>query len=188
MPADTWSVVTVTYNSSATLQRFWDEDRPAEVEWIVVDNGSTDDSVAVARRLGARVVALGRNVGFSAANNIGLADAEGKYTAFLNPDVRARWQDLPALAQAIDHFGGLVSPQLVNGDGSLQPNGRGAPMLLSKVIHRLAPERQSDGYQIVAADDQTKYAFWLMGAAVMGRTDTLRTLRGWSERVCPEFG
>ena len=41
-------------------------------EILVVDNGSTDDSVALAERAGARVLQLNRNLGFAAAVNRGI--------------------------------------------------------------------------------------------------------------------
>ena len=40
------------------------------IEIIVVDNNSKDDSIEIARELGATVIALSSNVGFSKANNI----------------------------------------------------------------------------------------------------------------------
>ncbi|WP_033106246.1 glycosyltransferase, partial [Microbacterium profundi] len=177
-----WSLITVTYNSATTLRRFWSGDRPREVEWIVVDNGSTDDSVQVARALGAQVIELSENLGFSAANNRGLKVARGSYIAFLNPDVRGKWSDLDELAKTIDAHGGLVSPQLMNADGSLQPNGRGAPLLMHKALHRLLPQRQDNGYLITAGLSEERYVFWLMGAAIMGSADVIRQLRGWNER------
>ena len=83
------SLVTVTFNSAATLRHFW-ADWPREAcEWIVVDNCSTDDSVAVAESLGACVLRLSENVGFSAANNVGARMATGDVLGFLNPDVTA---------------------------------------------------------------------------------------------------
>jgi GT2 family glycosyltransferase len=55
---------------------------------IVVDNGSADGSVEEARRLGAEVVALPRNVGFAAAVNRGVESAAGsEWVAILNNDV-----------------------------------------------------------------------------------------------------
>lgn len=148
----------------------------------MVDNGSSDDSVHAARELGASVIELGRNLGFSAANNEGLRMASGTYIAFVNPDVRGTWDDLGLLGRAIDHHGGLVSPQLVNEDGSLQPNGRGAPLLAHKVLHRLVPSRRENGYQVIANHLESKYVFWLMGAVVLGEARVLRELGGWDER------
>lgn len=58
---------------------------PAEV--VVADDGSEDDSRQVAARLGARVVALGRNVGFAAAVNCGVREVRTSWVAVLNNDV-----------------------------------------------------------------------------------------------------
>jgi glycosyltransferase involved in cell wall biosynthesis len=57
---------------------------PAEV--IVVDDGSRDDSAAVAERLGARVIRHERNQGVSAARNTALEAATGEWVAFLDTD------------------------------------------------------------------------------------------------------
>ncbi len=61
-------------------------------EVIVVDNGSSDDSVRLAQEKGTRVVALDRNLGFAAAVNRGIAAAlDGPqppaWIAILNNDV-----------------------------------------------------------------------------------------------------
>jgi GT2 family glycosyltransferase len=54
---------------------------------VVVDNGSTDDSVAVAERAGAKVVRLERNLGFATAVNRGIAATDAEWIALLNNDV-----------------------------------------------------------------------------------------------------
>jgi len=54
---------------------------------IVVDNGSADDSVAVAQRAGADVIQLGANTGFSHAVNLGIQSARTEWIAILNNDV-----------------------------------------------------------------------------------------------------
>ncbi len=54
---------------------------------IVVDNGSTDDSVQVAVRTGAKVISLGQNRGFAAAVNRGIQEASAEWVGILNNDV-----------------------------------------------------------------------------------------------------
>jgi GT2 family glycosyltransferase len=54
---------------------------------IVVDNGSGDDSLAVARNFGAETIDLGKNTGFSHAVNCGIRSAGGGWIAILNNDV-----------------------------------------------------------------------------------------------------
>ena len=56
-------------------------------EIIVVDNGSADDSADVAERAGAKVLRLGRNMGFAAAVNRGIEAARTDWVAILNNDV-----------------------------------------------------------------------------------------------------
>ncbi|MGD8376527.1 MAG: glycosyltransferase family 2 protein [Acidobacteriota bacterium] len=84
------SVVIVTWNSSrwigeclASLRE--QLLRPEEV--IVVDNGSRDGTVSIARGGGAEVRETGGNLGFCRASNLGYAAARGGSVLFLNPDV-----------------------------------------------------------------------------------------------------
>jgi len=56
------------------------------LETIVVDNGSTDDSVAVAQSYGCRVISNPENAGFCVASNQGFRIAKGQYVFLLNND------------------------------------------------------------------------------------------------------
>ena len=55
-------------------------------EILVVDDGSTDDSVAIAKRSGARVLSTGGQSGPSTARNLGARAAGTPYVAFLDAD------------------------------------------------------------------------------------------------------
>lgn len=59
----------------------------ADLEVVVVDNGSQDDSVALAELYGARVIQLASNEGVSRALNRGIEAARGEWIALLNNDV-----------------------------------------------------------------------------------------------------
>ena len=177
-----WTLITVTHNSAEALHRHWARGVPQDIEWIVVDNASTDDTVRVARQLGALVVPLAQNLGFATANNRGLAQANGNYIGFVNPDVTVEFNDLEKLRESIELSGGLLSPQLMNTDGSLQPNGRGLPTPYAKVRNRVARLRsKDDGYRIVVENENLVFVSWLTGAVVCGAIETLRELRGWNE-------
>ena len=67
---------------------------------IVVDNGSTDDSAAVARAGGARVVHEPRR-GFGAACFAGLRAAEADVVAFMDCDGSLDGRDLTRVAQPV---------------------------------------------------------------------------------------
>jgi GT2 family glycosyltransferase len=70
-------------------------------ETIVVDNGSTDGAPELARSRGARVIAMGRNAGFAAAVNRGIAEARGEWLAVLNSDVELAPDYFFRLGQAL---------------------------------------------------------------------------------------
>lgn len=68
------------------LENLKQQQRPFD-EVIVVDNGSADDSVAVAERARAHVLQLERNFGFAVAVNRGIESATSDWIAILNNDV-----------------------------------------------------------------------------------------------------
>jgi GT2 family glycosyltransferase len=81
------AIVVVTFDSAEVLGDCLDavgERRPADI--VVVDNGSSDDSVVVARSRGVRVVLNAENLGFARAANAGAAAATAPLLCFLNPD------------------------------------------------------------------------------------------------------
>ena len=66
------------------LKSIFEQSLPPD-EVIVVDDGSTDGSAAIARDLGARVISQ-PNAGAPAAKNVGIAAATGQLIAFLDSD------------------------------------------------------------------------------------------------------
>lgn len=90
---DLISVVMPCYNGAARLRAAVDSvfaQTYSAVELVVVNDGSTDDSAAVLDELAARHPRLHAvhqpNRGPGAARNRGLAEASGKYVAFLDAD------------------------------------------------------------------------------------------------------
>lgn len=132
------AVVVVTYNSAALLPDLVASlDRGMEgLEWelIVVDNASSDDTVARTRALApsAKVVQTGGNRGYSAGINAGV-EAAGPHDAVLvlNPDVRLAPGCAEVLWQALQEPGvGVAVPRLTGRDGELIWSLRREPTLL----------------------------------------------------------
>lgn len=103
----TVSVIVVNLNGRALLGDCLDsiaaqEYPPAQVQVILVDNGSTDDSVPFVRKAfpEARIVQAGRNLGFAAGSNLGARTATGDYLALLNNDAQAAPGWLHAMVRA----------------------------------------------------------------------------------------
>lgn len=90
----------------------------------VVDNGSSDDSVAMLKRefKWVEVEILPENLGFAAGNNVALAQAKTPYVMLLNSDVEATSQThLDVLVDFMEQHPeiGVVTPQVVLPDGQL---------------------------------------------------------------------
>jgi GT2 family glycosyltransferase len=95
-------------------------------ETIVIDNGSSDETAALLRRVdGVNVIRSGTNLGFTVAANLGAANARGEFLLFLNNDAEllpGAVASLVAAATAIPGVG-AVGGKLVFPDGRLQEAG-----------------------------------------------------------------
>lgn len=111
------SVVIPVHNSAKTLRQCLEHLRRSTVsdyECIVVDDGSTDDSPAVAAEFGATVLNTGKRSGPAFARNLGARKAEGKILFFIDADVcvypntldrvLANFNQDPALAAVIGSY------------------------------------------------------------------------------------
>jgi glycosyltransferase involved in cell wall biosynthesis len=116
------SVVIPAYNAEAFLAEALEsartQTRPA-AEIIVVDNGSTDASSAIAQNAAARVIRLERP-GVSAARNAGIRAASQPWIAFLDADdvwdpdkLALQWQAVEACSQI-----GIVSTDFTEFDST----------------------------------------------------------------------
>jgi len=101
-------------------------------EIIVVDNNSTDDSVAMiqSRFPQVKLIANNENTGFPKGNNIGVAAAKGKYICILNPDTvvaEDTFEKVLAFAETNNNLG-IVGVKLIDGTGKFLPESkRGIP-------------------------------------------------------------
>src|SRR5688572_6482931 len=83
------SVIIPTHSRPHLLRRAVESARAAgtDLEVIVVDDASTDQTAEVCRELpGIKYVRVDRNQGVAGARNLGLMHAQGEYIAFLDDD------------------------------------------------------------------------------------------------------
>ncbi|MFL5898108.1 MAG: glycosyltransferase family 2 protein [Solirubrobacterales bacterium] len=110
---------------AGVLRALADQTRPAEV--VLVDNGSEDDSIELARRElpDARVVELGENLGFGRAINRAVAEVPGDPLILLNndavPEPRFVEALLEGLGEGVDAVAGVLlqerAPELIDSAG-----------------------------------------------------------------------
>lgn len=136
-PAAVLSILIVNWNSGDYLLRclaeLYAHPPTARFDVVVVDNASSDGSVARVSAAFPQVVCLASevNLGFARANNRAAALAQGRYLLLLNPDTLVAAGTIDYLLHYLEahpHVG-AVGPRLLNADGTLQLSVERLPSL-----------------------------------------------------------
>lgn len=163
------------------------------VQTIVVDNASVDDSVGMVRQKypDVKVVASQENMGFSAGNNQGVAQATGLYVLFLNSDTRVSEQSLVQPLNYLEQHPetGALTVRLIYANGQRDPdNHRGFPTPWNALCHfsglgKLFPHtpRFNGYFQSYANFEETHPVDVIAGSFMMMPLALCRELGGWDE-------
>lgn len=189
------SVIVVTFNSAADIERclrsIVDHPPRRAIEIIVVDNGSTDDTVA--RALGASplvvVDAAPTNLGFGAANNRAARRATGRVLVFLNPDAIVTPGVIDRLCDTLDDDPTVtaVGPRLVDDAGRAELSFGAVPSPLAEWRQKRLVQGSARGdTQIARAVErmtsESKDVDWVSGACLACRAEDFRRVGGFDER------
>ncbi|MCA9943024.1 MAG: glycosyltransferase family 2 protein [Anaerolineales bacterium] len=194
----TLSIVIVNYNTRQLLDDclasiFAAEEPAGGLEIIVVDNASSDGSQAMVREKypSVQLIASEVNRGFSAANNLGVAVANGRTILFLNSDTRVAPN---ALAEPVAYLlanpgVGALTVRLVYPSGERDPdNHRGFPTPWNAICHfsglsKIFPANpRFNGYfQSYADMSQTHPVDVIAGSYMLMPMALCRELGGWDE-------
>ncbi len=192
------SVIVVSHNTRELLRRcLASVERSVagdgvEAEIIVVDNASTDGTLAMVRAEfpAVRLIESGGNRGFAAGNNLGLARARGRALLLLNPDTEVEDGAIGTLLGVLeaDPALGVVGPALRYPDGSPQESRRRAPgpltpFLESTLVQQYWPRnRVLDRYYVAdRPGDRRQDVDWLTGACLLVRRRAVERAGGLDE-------
>jgi N-acetylglucosaminyl-diphospho-decaprenol L-rhamnosyltransferase len=159
------AVVVVAYDSAAVLPGLLaslpEGMAPLSWELVVVDNGSTDGGPDLVSSLApaARVVRTGRNGGYAAGINAGVAAAAPHDAVLvLNPDVRLAPGCAATLLRVLDEPGtGIAVPRLRDGQGRLIESWRREPTLPRAAADALVGARRAGRWFGEVVTDPTAY-------------------------------
>ncbi len=192
--ADRVAAVVVNYESGPALARCVTDLRAAgPAELVVVDNGSSDGSLAaaVAAVPDLAVVVPGRNLGYGAAVNRGVAATTAPLVLVCNPDLEVPSGAVGRLVAALesDPERALVGPLIRTPEGGRYPSARHFPSMVDAAGHALlglfAPDnRFTRAYQRSELDDATdgvRTADWVSGACFLVRRADFESAGGFDE-------
>ena len=126
------TVIIPTWNRADLLRSVLENLRLQTVfpsQTLVVDNGSTDETAAVAARLGSQRIALERNLGFAAAVNAGISASRYEWILILNNDVELQPNWLECALESAKQSG--------------------AQFVAGKILQAHAPERLDGTWDLV---------------------------------------
>ena len=109
------SVVILNWNGEAMLRRFLplvlEHTQLPEVEIVVADNGSTDDSLKYLREQPVRLITLAENYGFAEGYNRAIEQVDAEYVVLLNSDVEVTPHWLERMLEYMDAHAEVAAAQ-----------------------------------------------------------------------------
>ena len=191
------SIIIVSYNTKRLtlncIDSIYKYTKNLKFEIIVVDNNSTDGSREKLSRKYSdkktfKFVKSSENVGFGAANNLGVKKAKGQYLLFFNSDTELKDNFLNEIIDWMDKNPetGISSCALKNSDGSMQITGGYFPNLFRVAIWMTIQDLPMMDTLIKPFHPRTAYISnreldWVTGAFFLVRKKVFDSLKGFDQ-------
>ena len=138
------SVITVTWNSADLIARQIQSVETGAAglrfEQIIADNDSKDNTVSLIQKSfpSVKILSMGTNAGFGAANNAGAQKSVGEFLLFLNPDMRVQPGSLKTMIDWMraNPTIGLASCKLIDESGAI--NTEAMPRRFPRLADQIA--------------------------------------------------
>ena len=184
------SIILPAKNEETSLRELLPELLAAypEAEIILVDDGSTDGTVALCTELGVQVISHSRTMGNGAAVKAGARAATGDVLVFMDADSQHRPDQIAALLESIDR-----GADMVVGARSWEGQANWLRGTANALYNRIAgymtgttiPDLTS-GFRAVVADKFKPFLFLLPNGFSYPTTITMAFLRmGYVVEFCP---
>ncbi len=158
---------------------------------VVVDNRSTDGSIALAQTLEvqSRLIRSPRNRGYGAGANIGARSTQRELLFICNPDLVTEPDAIERLTEALDARpdAAVAGPMLLEADGSVYSSGRTFPDLGDALGHGFVGLFWHDNpwtrrYRLLGDDQhRARDADWVSGAGFLVRREAFEAVGGFDE-------
>ena len=191
------SIVIVHYNTCDDLVRCLESLRrcPPRCEYgvVVVDNASTEAGLPEARDRFPEVqwIVNSRNEGYARGCNAGMAVHDADFTLLLNPDIVVQPGAVDAMLDAADRSpqAGIIGPQLLNEDGTIQDSCRRFYTLTTLLMRRtflgkLFPKSHAVARHLMRDFDHmsARTVDWVLGGCMLVRRSAVARVGPIDER------
>lgn len=182
------SIIILNYRSKGLVKqcvktiRLYPHDCSYEI--IVVDNDSGDGvgGMLAENFPEVRFIASPANVGYAAGNNLGIAEARGRYVLIMNPDITVRPGSIDEMVRFMDRNPdvGVMGPKLLHPDGTVDHSCYRFPRWTTPIYRRtpagrLGIGRREVGRYVMSDYDhqESRDVDWLLGAVLMVRKSAM---------------
>ena len=181
------SIVIVTYNSRGDIDRCVgpltaEGALQVDHDIVIVDNASTDGTPAHVREHwpGVRVIDAGRNLGFAAANNVGIRETSGAFVLLLNPDTIVPRGAIDRLVATLESRSeaAVTGPRITDAQGHVELSF--GPMIspLAELRQKILVVGNDRGWPIIARlverrTRESREVDWVSGACLLIRRSDL---------------
>jgi N-acetylglucosaminyl-diphospho-decaprenol L-rhamnosyltransferase len=188
------SIILVNYNGATVLTSCLDSIAKfadnLELELIVIDNFSTDNSAMIVKDIfpTATLICSPVNLGFGKANNLAVNHSQGEHLLFLNTDTILIENTPQILSNYLtqNKAVGAVSARITFEDGSYQLSCGTRPNLAIEFIDKIRYGLDKRWHSTFSIIYDRQYSLvremgWLTGACLMIRRDVFEQLGGFDE-------
>jgi N-acetylglucosaminyl-diphospho-decaprenol L-rhamnosyltransferase len=191
------SVIIVNYNTGALtkecVESLLKQETSFNIEIIVVDNASSDESVSFLRSdyPEIKVIESKKNLGLAGGVNFGIEEARGKYYLVLNPDIVVLPGALKYMIEWLDKNNdvGMIGGQLVSPNGRIQNSCYRFYTPMTIIYRRTWLGKTKKGVKAVRRFLMKDYDHrvvkdvdWLMGACLMVRAEVVDQIGGMDDK------
>jgi len=186
------AIVIVSYNVGNYLKNCLDSVKKTaqnlDPEIIVVDNNSTDNSLQILAREfpEVKVIANSRNYGFAKGANLGMKKTQAEFILLLNPDTLVSECAITSMLEYMQSRPeiGILGPQLLDPDGSLQHSCRSFPSWSvyfsnrQSLLNRFFPSNRWSNQYLLKQIDHSKIqeVDWITGCCLLLRKKMLEEI------------
>lgn len=193
------TAIVVTYNSSGQIVPTLAALAAAQIDTIVVDNASRDDTVGLVTRdfPGVRLVVGRENLGFATAVNRGLDLVTTDTVLLVNPDCVVDPETIGRLVDAVRDSSDIAvaCPRIIGADGTTAISAHAFETVRSVVLsrfggslvpvgirRRMSGRRRRDAYDVCRSSADVQGVDWVSGACMAVDTEVLRSIGGLDAR------